>query len=219
VEEERSVRLPGIGPLVKLAQRKKQAFVVRGAVVRMDGAALDEYLAGLGEDGPAARRLIAAVDEVAPSLLSLSSLTSPLALDYLDRLKRPIPTLTPSAGVQIVTRSYLAHVVTERDPRPFGAFDIPVLGTLPPLKRGSPPQDLMTRVVKASRSGFEMIRAVPGPVWNGFVRGLLRLAHDQVAGADENELLSVEVVDGLARVSWVFRQVDIHYGLEPEYRT
>jgi hypothetical protein len=74
-------------------------------------------------------------------------------------------------------------------------------------------------VVKASRRGFEMIRAVPGPVWNGFVRGLLRLAHDPVADAEQEELLSVEVVDGLARVSWVLRQVDIHYGLEPEYRT
>jgi hypothetical protein len=218
VDEERTPWLPGLGSLVKLAQRKKQAFVVSGAVERMDGAGLETYLAGLGEDGPAARRLIAAVDEAAPSLLSLSSLTSPLALDYLDRLKRPIPALTPNTGVQIVTRSYVAHIVTERDPRAYGAVDIPVLGTLPPLKRGSPPQDLLTRVVKASRRGFEMIRAVPTPVWNGFVRGLLRQAHDQVADAEEEEFLSVEVVDGLARVSWVFRQVDLHYGLEPEYR-
>ena len=125
-------------------------------------------------------RLDAAVDEAMASILALSSLTSPLALDYLDRLARPIPALTPEIGVQIVTRAYVAHLVVERDPAAFGAVDVPVLGTLPPLRRGSPPRDLLTRVVKASRRNFEVIRAVSTPVWNGFVRSLTRRAHDQV---------------------------------------
>ncbi len=68
---------------------------------------------------------------------SLSSLTAPLALQYLDRLARPIPTLTAETGVQIVSRSYLAHMVTERDPGAFGASEVPIVD-LPPLRRGSP---------------------------------------------------------------------------------
>jgi hypothetical protein len=219
VEDRGLARLPGVGALAKVAQRRKQSLVVRSAVDRVDGRAFEVYLVGLGRDAPAARRLVVAVDEAVPSVLSLSSLTSPLALDYLDRLTRPIPALTPLAGVQIVTRSYVAHLVTERDPGAFGAIDVPVLGTLPPLKRGSPPQDLLSRVVKATRGSFDMIRAVPGPVWNGFVRSLTWLAHDQVPDPGPDGLLAVEVVDGLARVGWVFRQVDLHYGLEPERRS
>jgi hypothetical protein len=148
----------------------------------------------------------------------LSSLTSPLTLDYLDRLARPIPALRPEVGVQIVTRAYVAHLVVEREPQRFGALDVPVLGTLPPLRRGSPPRDLLTRVVKASRRNFEVIRAVSTPVWNGFVRSLTRRAHDQVADPGPSGLLAVEVVEGLARFGWVLRQVDLHYGLEPEPR-
>ena len=152
------------------------------------------------------------------SIVALSSLTSPLTLDYLDRLARPIPALTPEVGVQIVTRAYVAHVVVERDPTAFGAVDVPVLGTLPPLRRGSPPRDLLTRVVKASRRGFEVIRAVSTPVWNGFVRALTQRAHDRIPEPGPSGLVAVEVVDGLARFGWVLRQVDLHYGLEPEYR-
>jgi len=219
VDEGALARLPGVTALTKLARRRKQSLVVRSAVERVDRAAYEAYLVGLGEDAPAARRLVAAVDEAVPAVRSLSSLTSPLALDYLDRLARPIPALAAAAGVQIVTRSYFAHLVTERDPVAFGAVDVPVLGTLPPLKRGSPPQDLLTRVVRASRGHFEIIRAVPGPVWNGFVRSLTRLAHDQVTDPGPSGLLAIEVVDGLARVGWVFRQVDLHYGLEPEFQS
>ena len=178
---------------------------------------LDNVLDDLGRDGRTVRLLVAAVDEELRSLVALSSLTSPLALDYLDRLARPVPELTPSMGVEIVTRSYAAHLAVERDPGKFGAADVPVLGTLPGLRRGAPPQDLLSRAVKASRRGFEAICALSGPVWNGFVYGLVQRAHER-APADER-LLAIEVVDGLARFGWVLRQVDIHYGQSPERRS
>lgn len=198
--------------------RRPRSLVIRSAVERVDGPALAAYLASLGEDEPHVVRLDLAVDGALGAIVALSSLTSPLTLDYLDRLARPIPALRPETGVQIVTRAYVAHLVVERDPRMFGAADVPVLGTLPPLRRGSPPRDLLTRVVKASRRNFEVIRAVSTPAWNGFVRSLTRRAHDQVADPGPSGLLAVEVVDGLARFGWVLRQVDLHYGLEPEPR-
>jgi hypothetical protein len=155
------------------------------------------------------------VDETMSSVSSLSTLTTPLALEYLDRLARPIPTLTPEAGVQIIGRAYVAHLVTEGDPQAVGASAVPLLD-LPPLRRGHPPQDLLTRVVKASRRHFERIRAVPGPVWDGLVQDLTRRAHDRTPGVDPADLLALAVVDGLARFGWVLRQVDLRYGLEPE---
>jgi hypothetical protein len=202
--------------LGRLTRGRQRSLVVRSAVERVDSAALERYVAGLGEDALTVRSLDAAVDHAMASVLSLSSLTAPLALDYLDRLARPIPALTPEVGVQIVSRAYVAHLVVERDPVAFGAADVPVLGTLPALRRGSPPQDLLTRVVKATRRNFEVIRALSSPVWNGFVHGLTRRAHDQVAEAGPDGLVAVAVVDGLARFGWVLRQVDLHYGLEPE---
>jgi hypothetical protein len=198
--------------------RRPRSLIIRPAVERVDGPALAAYLAGLGEDEPHVAGLDRAVDEALTAIVALSSLSSPLTLDYLDRLARPIPALRPEIGVQIVTRTYVAHLVVERNPRSFGALDVPVLGTLPPLRRGSPPRDLLTRVVKASRRNFEVIRAVPTPVWNGFVRSLTRRAHDQVADPGPSGLLAMEVVDGLARFCWVLRQVDLHYGLQPERR-
>lgn len=145
---------------------------------------------------------------------SLSSLSAPLALDYLDRLTRPIPALTPEIGVQVVGRAYVAHIVVERNPGRFGAADVPVLGTLPPLRRGRPPQDLLSRAVKASRRGFEFICAVSPAVWSGFVDCLTKRAHDQAV--DPENLIPRDAVDGLARFAWVLRQVDLHYGLEPD---
>jgi hypothetical protein len=204
--------------LAKLNPRRSRSLVIRSAVERVDATALGGALAGLGADASFARRLDAAVDEAMGSVLSLSSLTSPLALDYLDRLARPIPALTPQIGVQIVTRAYVAHLVTERDPGAFGATDVPVLGTLPALRRGSPPQDLLSRVVKASRRNFEVIRAVAVPVWDGFVQCQTRRAHDQVPDSDPAGLVAPAVVDGLARFGWVLRQGDLHYGLGPEWR-
>jgi hypothetical protein len=207
-----------VNALAKLAQGRQRSLVVRSAVDRLDGPAYDAYVAGLGEDAPTVRRLEIAVDELICSVLSLSSLTVPLALDYLDRLARPIPALTPEMGVQIVSRAYVAHLVVERDAAAYGAADVPVLGTLPPLRRRSPPQDLLTRVVKATRRNFELIRALSTPVWDGFVCGLTRRAHDQVPDPGPDGLVAVAVVDGLARFGWVLRQVDLHYGLEPEQR-
>ena len=204
--------------LGKLTQRRQRSVVVRSAVERVDGPALEMYVAGLGEEATTVRRLDAAVDDAMRLLVSLSSLSAPLALDYLERLARPIPALTAEVGVQIVSRAYVAHLVVEGDPPAFGAADVPVLGTLPPLRRGSPPQDLLTRVVKASRRNFEVIRAVSSPVWEGFVRSLTRRAHDQVPDPGPDGLVAVAVVDGLARFGWVLRQVDLHYGLEPERR-
>lgn len=193
---------------------RRRALGVRGAAERIGFGELDEGLAALGRDGPLARSLDAAADLRGRRLRSLSSLTTPLALDYLDRLARPIGALGPESGVQIVSRAYLAHCSVEDDPAAFGAPDVPVLGVLPPLRRGSPPRDLLSRVVKASRRDFELIRAVSAPVWEGFVLCLARRVHQPVEGG--GDLLSLEVVDGLGRFGWVLRQVDIHYGLEPE---
>jgi hypothetical protein len=202
--------------LAKLTRGRQRSLVVRSAVERVDRPALEGYVVGLGEDAATVRHLDAAVDQAMALVLSLSSLTAPLALAYLDRLARPIPALTPEVGVQIVSRAYVAHLVVETDPAAFGAADVPVLGTLPALRRGSPPQDLLTRVVKATRRNFEVIRAVSSPVWNGFVHSLTRRAHDQAPDAGPDGLVALAVVDGLARFGWVLRQVDIHYGLEPE---
>ena len=66
---------------------------------------------------------------------SLSRLTEPLAVDYLERLRRPLPALSPEMGVQIVGRSYLAHLAVEEDPEAYLAEDVPVLGTLPPARQ------------------------------------------------------------------------------------
>ena len=204
--------------MTKLSQRRAPSLVVRPAVERVDGAALAIYVAGLGDASAMAQRLDTVTDEAMASMGSLSSLTAPLALDYLDRLDGPIPALTGPIGVQVVTRGYVAHLVVEREAAAFGATDVPVLGTLPALRRGSPPQDLLTRVVKASRRNFEVIRAVSTPVWNGFVRSLARRAHDLQPDPGPDGLVAVEVVDALARFGWVLRQVDLRYGLEPERR-
>jgi hypothetical protein len=194
----------------------KRVSAVPEADQRVDAAAVDVFLASLGRDGPLARELDAAVDSALAAIRSLSVLTEPLALDYLERQARPIPDLSPEQGAQIMARAYAAHLATEEDPPRFGARDVPVLGTFPPLRKGSAPQGLLVRVVKASRRNFELIRAVPAPVWEGFVRILTRRTHDLVPEGEG--LVPVVVVDGLARVGWILRQVDIHYGLAPQRR-
>jgi hypothetical protein len=205
--------VPGFG---EMSARWRQSVVVRPADTRLDEATLEDRLLLLGTDGPIARRLDLAVDAEMLSLSSLSSLTSPLALEYLERVGRPVPSLSPQMGVQIVGRAYAAHLVVEADAASYGAPDVPVLGTLPPLRKGSPPRDLLVRVVKESRRSFEVIRAVSTPVWDGFVLCLTKRAHDLAAGAED--LVPVGSVDGLARFGWVLRQVDIHYELSPERR-
>lgn len=191
---------------------RSQSVVVKPADRRLGRGELDSYLKSLGPDGDTARRLDADADAAMGSVASLSSLSAPLALQYMERLGRPIPNLTPEVGAQIVGRAYVAHMAVEADAARYGAADIPVLGTLPPLKRGRVPQDLLSRVVKASRRSFEALCALTPEAWDGFVWCLTKRAHDQT----RDELLPVEVVDGLARFAWILRQVDLHYGLEPD---
>ncbi len=193
----------------------------------VDEAAVTARLGELGDDGAAAHRLDLAAVEVMADVRSLSQLSSPLAVDYLERIQRPISTLDLGVGAFITTRGYAAHMVIESDPDAYGAADIPVLGTLPPLRRGRPPSDLLTRVVKATKRGFVGIRAVNDGVWDGFVLATVWRVHDQGAGGAEGDgasgtkeggavYLAPAVVDGLVRFGWVLRQVDLHYGVEPE---
>ena len=193
--------------------QRQQSVTVRAASQRVNRSDLDRFLKSLGADGAVARDLDAEVDKEMARVSALSTLTSPLAVSYMERLSRPIPSLTPEIGVLIVGRTYVAHMVVESDPNRFGASDVPVLGTLPPLKKGRPPQDLLTRVVKVSRGRtFPPICALTPAAWEGLVRATTKRAHDAAAG----ELVSLEVVDGVARFAWVLRQVDLHYGLSPE---
>lgn len=194
---------------------RQQSVTVRPAGDRVGRSDLDQYLKTLGADGSVARDLDGEVDREIAGVASLSSLTSPLAVSYMERLGRPIPSLTPEVGVLVVGRTYVAHMVVESDPGRFGAPDVPVIGTLPALKKGRPPQDLLSRVVKVSRGRtFPPLCALGPPAWDGFVRALTKRAHDAASpGAD---LVAVEVVDGVARFAWILRQVDLHYGLSPE---
>jgi hypothetical protein len=195
--------------------QKRQSVTVRPAATRVQRAGLERHLKELGADGAVARDLDGEVDRAMAGLTALSPLTSELAVAYMDRLGRPIPSLTPPIGIQLVGRSYVAHTVVESDPGRFGAADVPVLGTLPPLKKGRVPQDLLSRVVKASRGrSFPPICALSPAAWEGFVWCLTRRAHDMTVAGDDP--VALEVVDGVARFAWVLRQADLHYGWEPE---
>ncbi len=195
---------------------RRQSLVVKPASSRVGRKELDAHLKSLGADGTVARQLDRDADASLASVTSLSPLSAPMALDYMDRVGRPVPTLTPEVGAQIVGRTYVAHLLVEGDPGRYGSADVPVLGTLPPLKKGRPPQDLLSRVVKASRRSFAPICALTPAAWEGFVWCLTKRAHDAAPSADE--LIPTAVVDGIARFAWVLRQVDIHYGLQPERR-
>jgi hypothetical protein len=195
--------------------QRQQSLTVRPAGTRIQKADLDKHLQSLGSDGPVARDLDRGVDQEMTNVRALSSLTSPLAVSYMERLSRPVPSLTPELGVLLCGRTYVAHMVVESDPARFGAADVPVLGTLPPLKKGRPPQDLLSRVVKVSRGRtFPPICALSPPAWEGWVWCLTRRAHDLAPSAEA--LVPLDVVDGVARFAWVLRQVDLHYGLSPE---
>lgn len=158
------------------------------------------------EDRAAGEALDAAALAVLGGLRSLSDLTSPLALTYLERIGRPIQALSPEAGARITSTGYAAHLAVESDAPAFGVTAIPVLGTLPER----PPADLLLRVVKATRRSFETIRAVDGPTWEALVTIVAARA-----GAD----LERGLVDGLLRFGWVLRQVDLAYGAQPERAT
>jgi hypothetical protein len=182
----------------------------------LNEATFATYLESLGDDAETVVKLDAAVERMMFDVVSLSPLTTPLAMDYLERLIRPLPEMTLEMGVQTVGRAYVAHMVVEANPSPYGVPDVPVLGTLPPVRKGRAPQDLLNRVVKASRRGFETICALPVPVWEGFVYGLTVRAHQVPRTSDPPVRLAT--VEGVARVGWILRQVDIHYGTEPERR-
>jgi hypothetical protein len=182
----------------------------------------------MGPAGRQAKALDKAVTSSLGGMAALSSLTTSLAVAYLERVQTPISAMTLASGVFITTRSYVAHRTVEGDPAAYGAVDVPVLGTLPELRKGRPPQDLLNRVVKATRRNFELVRALDADVWDGFVLHTAWRIHDQAGVeaatiADEEELdhvepsyLDLSVVDGLTRFGWILRQVDIHYGLEPD---
>ncbi len=194
---------------------RQQSVTVRAASERIDRSELDRFLKGLGVDGAVARDLDAETDREMAHVTSLSSLTSHLAVDHMERLSQPVPSLTPEIGVLLVGRTYVAHMVVEGDPGRFGAPDIPVWGTLPPLKKGRLPQDLLSRVVKVSRGRtFPPLCALTPAAWEGLVHCVAKRAHDAVPRG--GEFVAVDVVDGVARFAWVLRQVDLHYGLSPE---
>jgi hypothetical protein len=214
--------------------------------VAIDEEQLDEHLDRLGDDGLVAGRLDLAVVDLMRVVRSLSTLSSPLALNYLERIQGPMASLGLGAGVFVITRGYAAHLAVEAGPTAYGAADIPVLGTLPPLRRGRPPADLLTRAVKATRRGFVGIRAINDSVWDGYVFATVWRVHDRErldqSGAassarpvdaghpDRRNLdpghldpghldpghLDPVVIEGLVRFGWVLRQVDLHYGQEPE---
>lgn len=195
--------------------QRQQSFTVRPASGRVNRSDLDKHLKSLGGDGAIARELDHDVDGEMTRVTALSPLTSQLAVSYMERLARPVPSLTPPIGVLLVGRTYVAHMLVEADPARFGAGSVPVLGTLPPLRKGRPPQDLLSRVVKASRGkGFASLCALPPAAWDGFVTCLTKRAHDAAVAGDD--LVATDVVDGVARFGWVLRQVDLHYGLSPE---
>jgi hypothetical protein len=202
---------------------KRPALGVVEAAV--DETQVEEYLDRLGDDGVVAERLDLAVVDLMTVVRSLSTLSSPLALNYLERIQHPMASLGLGSGVFVITRGYVAHLAVEGGPTAYGAADIPVLGTLPPLRRGRPPADLLTRAVKATRRGFVGIRAVNDSVWDGFVFATVGRVHDREqrdanargdAGPLEAGYLDPVVIDGLVRFGWVLRQVDLHYGQEPE---
>lgn len=179
---------------------------------------LDERLVALGEAGDRARALDGAAVELTRRLAGLSPLTSALAENYAERVARPLPDVGFDAATMLVVRGYAAHLAVEADPSRYGAADIPVIGSLPPARHGRAPTDLLTRVVRATRRGFEHYRAVDAEVWEGFVACSAQRVH-ALATASETAFAAPDVVDGLVRVGWILRQVDLHYGQQPEQST
>jgi hypothetical protein len=200
----------------RLGRRLRRPLGVVDA--RLGRRDLAERLAGLGESGRLARDLDRAVEVAMAAVAGLSPLTSPLAVTYLERIRQALEDLSLESGAYVTARGYVAHLVVEADPGAFGAADVPVLGTLPEPRRGRPPQDLLGRVVKASRRGFERIRAVDDGVWEGFVACATYRVHERDAVRGEGSYADPTVIDGLVRFGWVLRQVDLRYGMEPERR-
>ena len=85
---------------------RQQSVTVRPAPDRVRRPDLDTFLQSLGADGAVARDLDRAADAEMTHITSLSPLTSELAVAYMERLSRPIPSLTPEIGVLIVGRTW-----------------------------------------------------------------------------------------------------------------
>lgn len=211
----------GANPLRAFLGRFNRPSPTLGTVeVAVDPAAVRAGLADRGDAGMRAKKLDRWVEEKLAGASCLSNLTAGLALSYLERIRHPLAALTLEGGVTITTRGYLAHMAVEEDPTAYGAgIEVTILGNLPDLRKGRPPQDLLNRVVKATRRGFEEIRAVPDDVWQGYLLCVTGHAHatgGPCAGTgDVVALLDVSVVEGLVRFGWVLRQVDLRYGQSP----
>lgn len=179
---------------------------------RLDQDALTGRLASAGDAGGRAGALDRDVEESLAGA-SFSPLSSQLAETYLDRIGRPLTHLTLESGAYVTARGYVAHRLVESDPGRYGAAEVPVLGTLP---TGRPPADLLNRVVRATRRGFEHVCALDAATWQGYLDATTWRAHrrdDEVCSPEgEAGYLDPRVIDGLLRFGWVLRQVDLHYG-------
>jgi hypothetical protein len=178
-----------------------------------------------GAEGRAVRLLNRRVGQRLADVIELSVLTSELTVAYVERVAAPMSAMSLATGARCIARGYVAHLLIEEDPAAFGVVDIPVLGTLPPLRRGRPPQDLLTRVVKATRRHFYSVCCLSPEAWDAFLVATTAEIHaEALAGATDGEdregagLLAPELVDGLLRTGWLLRQVDLAYGLQPVLR-
>jgi hypothetical protein len=179
-------------------------------------------VAAVGEEGRAVRLLTKRVSQRLSNVVELSPLTSELTVAYVERVASPMSAMSLPAGARLIARGYLAQMLIEEDPAGFGVDDIPVWGTLPPLRHGRPPQDLLTRVVKTSRRHFATVCCLSPDAWDAFVVATTAQVHAEALsntpGGEDLEgagVLAPELVDGLLRTGWLLRQVDLAYGLEP----
>lgn len=183
---------------------------------RFDRASLRAALGRLGDSGRRAEALDARAALIRSDLTGLSPLSTALLSSYLERIGRPLAELGFDGGALAGTHGYAAHLAVEADPAAYGATDVPGIGDLPPSRRGRPPVDLANRVVRATRRGFEHIRAVDDDVWSGLCACVTYRVHD--AAGPDGPFAEPAVVEALVRIGWVLRQVDLHYRQEPERR-
>lgn len=190
-----------------------------GSGEEIDARTARARLADLGPEGVVASELEKATVDMLKTLDGLSSLTVPLALAYLDRIARPLAAMDLESAVRLTSRGYAAHLVIEQRGRDFGVETVPVLGDLPAMKHGRPPQQLLAIVVKVTRRSFAAVRAISEGSWDGLVVAVARRVHAERTRDLEGVLpppLDVDVIDALLRFGWVLRQVDLHYGYEPD---
>jgi hypothetical protein len=206
--------------------RRDRSGRLLGSVPERVGAVeVAAAVAAAGSEGQAARLLHQRVGQYLATIVALSPLTSELTVAYVERVAQPMSAMSLAAGARLVARGYLAQLLVERDGAAFGVAEVPVWGTLPPLnRRGRPPQDLLTRVVKTTRRHFDAICALSPEGWEAFVVATTADVHAEAAVRDDPVVdegagfLAAELVDGLLRTGWVLRHVDLAYGLEPELR-